>query len=447
MNFKNKQTGMVTFTIVWSGQMLSTIGSEMATFASSIWVWDLTNKATALSLIFFFTFTPRILMASLAGVFVDRWNRQLLMILGDTIAGASTIAILLLLITNHLEIWHFYLAATINGLFGYIQNLAANTSISMLVPKKFYTRASAMNSLKFASAYVIAPALASVLYYPIGFAGILTIDILTFTIALCTLLAVKIPSPERKKIAVHIEEQTLLQKLTFGFKYIFQHSSLLAILIYLLSFNLIKNALFAIVPAMILARSGNDATSLATIQTAFGVGGITGAMVLSIWGGWKRRIHGFLLGAILTQLSWMVLGVGSTLLVWSAAAFTAALSSAFMGSSNQAIWLSKVASDIQGKVFASRFLIAQITTPLGLAIAGPLADYIFEPAMMPSGSLAGIFGGLFGTGPGAGMALQFTLFSIVGVVICLSGYAFRVLRDIDILVPDHDVSVNNNPST
>ena len=437
---------MRNFTIFWSGQLLSTIGSEMTAFAISIWVWELTHQATALSLIFFFSFTPRIVIASFAGIFVDRWNRQLLMIVGDTIVGLSTIAILLLLITNHLEIWHFYLLAAINGIFGYIQNLTGNASISMLVTKKNYARASAMNSVKFASAHVLAPALASILYYAIGFVGILGVDILTFIIAICTLLVVKIPSPDLQNLEDWIE-QTILQKLTFGFKYIFQHASLLAILIYLLSFNLITNALFAIVPALILARSGDNTASLATIQTAFGFGGITSTIVLSIWGRWKRHIHGLLWGAILTQVSWMMLGLGWGLWVWSGAAFASAFFFTLLTSSNQAIWLSKIAPDIQGRVFASRSLIAQITTPLGLAIAGPLADYFFEPAMMPSGSLAGIFGGLFGTGPGAGMALQFTLFSLVGVVICLSGYAFRVLRDIDVLVPDHDVPANRNLST
>ena len=418
--------------------MLSTIGSRMTDFAIAIWVWELTQQATALSLIFFFTFTPSILMASFAGVVVDRWNRQLLMILGDTIAGMSTVAILLLLITNHLEIWHFYLSAAINGIFGYLQNLAGNASISMLVPKKFYARASAMNSIKIASGYVIAPALASAFYHAIGFVGILVIDILTFSIAICTLLAVRIPSPDRNKSEAPIG-QTIPQKLTFGFRYIFQHSSLLALLIFLLSFNLIKSTLFSLVPAMILARSGNNTAFLATIQTASGVGGITGAITLSIWGGWKCRIQGLLLCALLAQLSFLVFSLGWVLWVWSGAAFAAAFFVNLMIGFNQAIWLSKVAPDIQGRVFASRFLIAQITTPLGLSIAGPLADYIFEPAMMPSGSLARIFGGLLGTGPGAGMALQLTLFSIVGVVICLNGYAFRVLRDIDILVPDHDI--------
>ena len=88
----------------------------------------------------------------------------------------------------------------------------------------------------------------------------------------------------------------------------------------------------------------------------------------------------------------------------------------------KAIWLSKVEPQVQGRVFACRYLIAQITSPLGLAIAGPLADRVFEPAMMAGGSLAGILGGAVGTGAGAGMALQYTLCAGCGALICLGAY-------------------------
>ena len=111
-------TSLQTFFIIWGGQLVSTIGSSMTGFAISIWAWELTAKATPLSLIFFFSQTPRVIAASFAGVLVDRWNRKQLMIVADTIAALSTVAILLLLLNNNLQIWHLYVTAAINGLFG-----------------------------------------------------------------------------------------------------------------------------------------------------------------------------------------------------------------------------------------------------------------------------------------------------------------------------------------
>lgn len=124
--------------------------------------------------------------------------------------------------------------------------------------------------------------------------------------------------------------------------------------------------------------------------------------------------------------------------VWVATAFILAIFSSWSGSSNQSIWLAKVEPGVQGRVFASRYLIAQITTPLGLRIAGPLADYVFEPVMRTGNRFAEILGAVFGTGFGAGMALQLTLFSLGGVFIGLCGYAFPSLRNAEDIVPDYD---------
>jgi len=108
-------------------------------------------------------------------------------------------------------------------------------------------------------------------------------------------------------------------------------------------------------------------------------------------------------------------------------------------SSENAIWMSKVEPNVQGRVFAASSFLESITSPLGLLIAGPLADYVFEPAMMPRGNLASLFGGIFGTGTGSGMALQLTLFSLIVVLICLGSYAFPKLRNIEAILPDYDV--------
>lgn len=440
MGQENQPTSMRTFSIVWGGQIVSILGSEMTNFATTIWAWQLTGQATPLALIVFFTHTPRVIAASFAGVLVDRWNRKQLMMIGDLAAGISTIAILLLLVTNHLEIWHLYICGAINGWFGYFQELAYSASMSAIVPQQHYVRATAIASyISYSGSAIFAPALAGTLYYIIGLHGILAIDIASFAIALATISFVHIPQPTAGD-RDNISSGNIWQELTFGFRYIIKRPSLLAILVFLLSCNLVANAGSAIAAPMILAKSGNDAAAFASVQFAIGVGGLVGAVGLSIWGGPSRRIHGLLLGGALGYISSMMLGLGRIASIWMVAGFFEAFFSPFFGSCNQAIWLSKVEPQVQGRVFACRYLIAQITSPLGLAIAGPLADRIFEPAMMSGGSLAGILGGMFGTGAGAGMALQYTLLAGCGALICLGAYTFRLLRDVEDLVPDHEHS-------
>ncbi len=127
---------MRTFLIIWIGQLASMLGSEMTNFAITIWAWSVTGKATPLSFILFFTQTPKVIAALFAGVLIDRWPRQKLMIVGDLLAGCSTIAILLLFLSARLEIWHLYFTGAINGFFGFLQGLAYSASLSLIVPKQ-----------------------------------------------------------------------------------------------------------------------------------------------------------------------------------------------------------------------------------------------------------------------------------------------------------------------
>lgn len=424
------------FLMIWVGQFASILGSEMTTFAITIWAWQAKGQATPISLILLSNQIPRVIASSFAGVLVDRCNRKKLMMLGDTVAGVSTIAIMSLFLTHRLEIWHLYITAAINGLFGYFQGLAYSASMSMIVPKQHYIRATAMSEhiTQFGST-ILAPALAGTLYYKIGLGGILTIDLSTFLIAIATVWTVHIPQPERCE---HREvSETLWQELTFGFRYIIKRPSLYAILLFLLILYFVDTVLYGIHSPLILARSNNDATTYATVQAAIGIGGVVGALVLSVWGGFKRRIHGFLLGTIFSYSSMMVFGLGNSTLIWIIAGFFAAFFWPFISSSSQAIWLSKVEPEVQGRVFAARYLISQIASPVGLAVSGPLADYVFSRAMQPGGSLVSILGSWFGTSSGAGMAVQYTLFAFFGVLIGLAGYGFRKLRDVEIIVPDY----------
>ncbi|GFE67442.1 MFS transporter [Chroococcus sp. FPU101] len=426
---------MRTFVIIWLGQMVSTIGSFMTVFALTIWVWQKTGSATDLTLVTFFSQLPRIFVTPVAGIIVDRFNRRNLMLLGDWIALFCTGAIALLYFSEQLQIWHLYVAVAIYGCFGQIQMLAYSTSISMLVSKKNYTRAESMvASVGYGSA-IIAPALAGSLYTIIGLRGILLIDLLTFTAAIGTLLGVVIPQPPDHSSP----EENIWQKLTFGFRYISTKPSLVAMVIAFSLFALPSDIGKALYTPMILARSGGDAQVLGTVTTAAGLGGILGAVLLSFWGGFKRRIHGMLLGFIGTGFFKIILGLGQTPLVWIGAHFAASLPIPLFYSSSNAIWYSKVPPALQGRVLAADQMIGLVITAFSALIAGPLVDRFFEPTMRSGGGLAAIFAPIFGTGSGAGIALLYSFTALCTMLVGLGGYAFRTLRDVEILLKDHEM--------
>jgi hypothetical protein len=190
---------------------------------------------------------------------------------------------------------------------------------------------------------------------------------------------------------------------------------------------------------MILTRTGNETIILGSVMTFGGVGGLIGGITLSVWGGPKRKVHGVIFGNVLVNiLGWIVLGLGRNWYIWAIAAFSGYFFLPILNGSNQAIWQAKVDPNLQGRVFASRLFIAQMSVPIGQLLAGPLADQIFEPAMMPNGDLAPFFGNLVGTGPGAGMSLMFILAGVIGAITALAAYSFKAIRNAEDIIPDHD---------
>ncbi|HEX7021742.1 MAG TPA: hypothetical protein VF171_02720, partial [Trueperaceae bacterium] len=231
----------------------------------------------------------------------------------------------------------------------------------------------------------------------------------------------------------------LWQDSLYGFRYIFAIRSLLGLQLVFFVANLVAVLGFTVLSPMILARSGNNEVILGTVRAASGIGGLLGGLLLSFWGGPKRKIHGILTGVVLVSIFGQVLmGVGRDVVLWSCASFVIGALPIIINGANQAIWQSKVDPSVQGRVFATRSMIAQITTPLAMLLAGPLADFVFEPAMMPGGALAPVFGPVVGTGTGAGMALMLVLSGALAAVVGVAGYAVGFVRDVEDLIPDHD---------
>jgi DHA3 family macrolide efflux protein-like MFS transporter len=433
-----RPTGMPGFTVVWGGQVVSLLGSGMTWFALTIWAWELTGQATALALVAFFHFGPTILLSPVAGALVDRWDRKLVMMLSDLAAGLMSVIVLLLYATGNLQIWHLYMTGAFAGAFQAFQFPAYSAAVTTMLPKKQYARANGMLSLAESASGVFAPLAGGILLSIIGIVGILVIDVVTFLVAIGALLLVHIPQP-RTTESGREGRGSLWKESLYGFQYILERPSLLGLQLVFLASNLTASFSFTVLAPMILAQTSNNEIMLGTVQSILGIGGVVGGLLMSVWGGPKHRIHGVLLGMTFSSLlGELVLGLGSNPITWGVGAFFSSFFIPFINGSNQAIWQAKVAPDVQGRVFAARRLIAQLSWPIATLLAGPMADYIFEPAMTAGGSLSGPFGGLVGTGPGAGMSLMFVTTGILGVVVGLGGYAIPVVRDAEEILPDHD---------
>lgn len=439
MNSPLQSTGMRGFVLVWIGQVVSLLGTGMTNFGVAVWIYQETGEATALTWAMFFFMAPTVLFSPVAGALVDRFDRKRILIVSDGLAGVATIILLLLLWIDSLQIWHIYAVNVIAGAANSFQFPAYSAAITLMLPKEQYGRAAGMLSLAQSASGILAPAFAGALLAPIGLVGIMGIDVVTFLFAITALLFVHIPSPAPDPEAEEEALTGLWQESLYGFRYIFRRASLLGLQLVFFAVNFLGMLGLALMVPMILARTGNNEVALAGVQSVGAVGGVVGGLLLSTWGGPQRKVHGVLLGMMATSLlGQMLLGIGQGVFIWATAAFAAQFFLPIINGSNQAIWQAKVAPSVQGRVFAARRLIAQVTAPLATALAGPLADNVFEPLMQPGAALANLFGGLVGVGPGAGMGLMLALTGIVGALVGLVGYAFPAIRDAERLLPDHD---------
>lgn len=437
MQNTDRPTGMFGFTLVWLGQIISVLATSMSAFALTIWVFEKTGSATALGLMQVFFITPLLVISPFAGVLVDRHNRKLMMMMSDLLAGLATVAVLVLQAFGVLEVWHLYAAAIFQGLGNAFQWPAYSAAISTMVSKEQYGRANGMMSLIDMGPGILAPMLAGALLPLIHLTGILSLDVVTFVLAILVLLFVHIPQPPRTAEGAQ-GQGSIFKEAAFGFRYIFARPSLLGLQLVFFFGNLCAGIAYTVLAPMVLLRTGNDSVSLGLVQSAGAIGGVVGGVAMSAWGGFKRRVHGVLAGWIVSSFFFALVGLGTSLPLWIGAALLSTILVPLINGSNQAIWQAKVAPDVQGRVFSARRLIAWLTNPISPLIAGTLADYVLEPAMRAPNGLSALFGWLVPPGPGAGMGLLIVFGGLGGVLAGLVGYFIYPIRHAEDILSDHD---------
>jgi MFS family permease len=402
---------MRSFVILWLGQVVSLIGSAMTWFAFTIWAWQATGKASALATISFFAFLPAVLFSPVAGAFVDRWNRKLVMLLGDLAAAVGTLTIFLVYTFGDLQIWHIYLVSILAGFFTAFQYPAYAAAVTTMLSKDDYARAEGMLGSARALSGILAPIFAAALLGVVGFSGIMLIDLATFLFAFSTLVAIRVPQPKRTETGAQ-SRGNLWREIVFGFRYINEKKSLRALTVLFMAAGVFLAIGATLMAPLVLGGTGNDGSALAKVQATGAVGGVAGAVVLSLWGGTRRRIHNVLaggMGACLFGVLW--LGLGGAVVLWAIGSFCFAFFEPFVEGGNLAIWQAKVPADVQGRVFSARHLLAQAPYLLGVLAAGWLAD-------------------------GFAISLVLIVTGMLGALTFALGYAVQQVREAETLLPD-----------
>jgi MFS transporter, DHA3 family, macrolide efflux protein len=424
---------MKAFFLILFGQFVSLMGSGMTGFALGVWIFQSTGSVTRFALIAFCASLPGILISPIAGALIDRYDRRWIMVLSDAGAGVCTLAIGLMLWTGHLEIWHIYIIVAISSAFVAFQWPAHSAAITLLVPKQQLGRASGMVQSAQAAAQIIAPVMAGLLIGIVRVEGIVLIDFATFLFAVLTLLIVRIPAPPKSQTE-ETAKSSLWQEALYGWRYIKARPGLMQLLRFFAVTNFLMSMAVVLISPLVL--SFTTAAVLGVVLTVAACGMLAGSVLLSIWGGPKRRLLSILGCSVLQAIFMIVGGLRPSAVLVAIAAFGFLFANALVTGSSQIIWQTKVASDVQGRVFAVRRMIAWSSIPLAYLVAGPLADKVVRPLMDTNGLLAGSVGRVIGAGPGRGIALLLIILGFITLLITLASYFKPRLRMLEDELPD-----------
>jgi MFS family permease len=429
-----KMEGMSIFVLVWLGQLVSLLGSSLSNFALDVWVYQQSGSVTHLSFLILLTSLPVVIISPFAGILVDKWNRRWVMILSDSGAALSTLAIATSLVTGQIQIWHIYLATAVSSSFRAFQYPAYSAATTLLVTKKHLGRASGMIQLAQALGQLLAPFLSGVLLGIIQLSGIFVLDLSSFLFALATLLLIRFPQHKVTQ-SQQTNKTSLLTQALHSFHYLRVRSGLLALLLFFASSNFLVGILQVLTYPLILSFA--SPAQLGIIISVGGVGMIIGSLVMSTWGSGRQKYINILFCFMLLEgFSMMVAGLYRSIFLFAIAAFLFFLALPFINSCAQVIFQKKVALDVQGRVFSLNTAICSSCLPLAYLVAGPLADRIFEPLMKVNGFLAGSIGQVIGTGPGRGIGLMFIILGTLTMLMTIIAYQYAPLRLVEDELPD-----------
>ncbi|MEA5616261.1 MFS transporter [Cronbergia sp. UHCC 0137] len=418
------------FIIFWIGQSLSEIGNRLTGFGLGIWVYQNTHEVAGLSLVIFFTTLPGVLITPFVGALVDRWNRKWTIIFSDLAAATVTLALAVLLFTDHLEIWHTYITAFCTSVCGSFQMIAKGAALPMMVKKHQMGRANGLIYFSTAVGQLTAPILAGILIASIQLEGLLIVDFSTYLIGLFTLLIIEIPQPEPRTTSTQgIRINTMLNDIAYGWNAIADNAILLILLAFMTIHFFVDGMTTVLINPLILSFS--SAKTFGSVMSIAGSGMLIGSILMSIWGGGKKYISTLFTFAALNGIALIITGIKPYIPIISIGLFLSFFTLPIILSTNMTIWQTSVNSNVQGRVISLYSTFIGLALAFGNLSASPLTDKFLEPMLLDDGLLSTSIGALIGTGQGRGIGFLMVMEGLLILMISISLYTYFALRNIN----------------
>jgi DHA3 family macrolide efflux protein-like MFS transporter len=378
-NIQKKQTqSLVPFLTIWSGQAISLIGSQVAQFGLIWWLTELTGSATVLALASLAGLLPQVLLGPLAGAYVDRWNRRTIMIVADSLGALAALWLAYSFWIGAAQVWHIYLLLAARALGAAFQWPAMQASTTLMVPEKHLARVAGFNQMLEGLLSIIGPPLGALALSLWTMDRIMMIDVITALFAVIPLCFIHIPQPAESPSHRAGARSSIWVDVGAGLSYIWRWPGMRWLLIMAMAINFILNPTLSLTPILVTDYFGGGAAQLGWMQSGWGVGVVLGGLTLGIWGGFQRRIFTSLLGLTLMGLGFLGVGLSGPASFWPAVV-ALSLAGFMMPITNGPIFAllqATIDPGMQGRVFTVIMSLSAVMTPLGLIVAGPVADAV-----------------------------------------------------------------------
>lgn len=360
---------------IWGGQALSLIGSRLVQFALVWYLARETDSAVALSVAAMMAYIPMVFLSPFAGALVDRWSRRSVMIVADSSIALATVALAILFAIDHASVPFIYGLMFVRAIGGAFHWPAMQASTTLMVPEQHLSRVAGLNQALHGMAMLFSPLLGALLIEWLPMQGVLAIDVGTALIAILPLVFIRIPEPQRSSISSS-KQTSVLREMVQGMVFAVRWRGMLILILGLALMNFVVNPAFSLMPLYVTRVLNGEVLQFGIMQMLFGIGFVLGGLLLSVWGGFKKRVLTALLAVAimgaaivtmgLTPQGWIVLAGG--------ALFLTGLMEPIANGSFMATLQVSVPQDMQGRVFALLGSATQAAVPFGLMLAGPLCD-------------------------------------------------------------------------
>lgn len=398
------------FLLLWSGEFISSIGGGLTSFGLSVYVFQRTGSAASTALVALLAFLPVLLLSPPAGVLADRYDRCLLMMVGDGLSAAGLIYILICMFDGGAEVYQICIGVFISAVFSSLLEPSYRAVVTDMLTKDEYSKASGMISIAGSSRYLISPVLAGFLLTVSDIKLLLIIDTCTFILTVICTAVVK---------SSHVSNgnrntEPFMESFKTGWKAVTEKKGIIILIIVSSVMTCFMGAIQILVEPMILDFQNSKVLGIAETFCASGM--LVSGIIIGIFGIKKNFTKVLSVSLTMCGLAMIGFGIKENIYVICGFGFLFFFMLPFANNCLDYLTRTNIDADKQGRAWGLISFLSQIGYVFAYGGAGVLADNIAE---------------LRHTGVGRGAAIVIMISGAMLAILSILLYRFRSVRELE----------------